>query len=60
MDHDGDESAVEITNEPVFINAVVDGMKAEEEDGTTCVHRMFDAAAEWTIEQGCEGIEIRD
>lgn len=60
MDHDGDENVVDITDEAVFADAIREAMQIEEEDGTTPIHRMFDSAAEWAIEQGCEGIEIRE
>lgn len=30
----------------------------EAEDGTTLVHRMFDAAIRGAVEQGAEGIRI--
>jgi len=60
MDADDDESAVEITDEAVFAQAIRDALKDEEEDGSTPVHRLLDAAANEAIEQGCEGIEFRD
>lgn len=60
MEADGDESVVEITDEAVFANAILDALNEEEEDGSTPVHRMFDAAANEAIEQGCEGIEFHE
>ena len=60
MDADGDEGAVEITDEAVFAKEILHALEQEEEDGSTPVHRMLDAAANWAIEQGCEGIEFHE
>lgn len=60
MEADGDESAVEITDEAVFAQAILDALNDEEEDGSTPVHRLLDAAANEAIEQGCEGIEFHE
>lgn len=55
-----DESVVEITDEAVFAEAILGALNDEEEDGSTPVHRLLDAAAESAIEQGCEGIEFHE
>lgn len=60
MEADGDEDAVKITDEAVFAEAIRDALHEEEEDGSTPVHRLLDAAANEAIEQDCEGIEFRD
>ena len=60
MDQGGDEDAVKITDEGVFAQAILESLHDEEEDGSTRVHRMLDDAAEYSIENGCEGIEIRE
>lgn len=60
MEADGDEYVVEITDETVFANAILDALNDEEEDGSTPVHRLLDAAANEAIEQGCEGIEFHE
>jgi len=60
MDADGDEGAVEITDEMVFAQAILEALEREEEDGSTPVHQMLDSAAEYAIEQGCEGIEFHE
>lgn len=60
MEANGDESAVEITDEAVFAQAILESLQAEEEDGSTPVHRLLDDAANEAIEQGCEGIEFHD
>ena len=58
MDANGDEAAVEITDEAVFAKEILSALMVEEEDGSTLVHQMLDSAAECAIEQGCEGIEF--
>lgn len=60
MEADGDECAVEITDEAVFAKAILDALNDEEEDGSTRVHRMLDSAANEAIEHGCEGIEFHE
>ena len=53
-------SDAEITDETVFAQAICDALEDEEEDGSTPVHRLLDAAADSAIEQGCEGIEFHN
>lgn len=46
-----------ITDADTFFKELVIALNSEEEDGTTPVHRMLDAAALAAIESGAEGIE---
>lgn len=46
-----------ITDETTFAKEVVHALTKEEEDGTTLVHRMFDAAFTYITENGCDGVE---
>ena len=46
-----------ITDNDTFVKEVLNELLAEEEDGTTLVHRMFDAAATQACENGAEGCE---
>ncbi len=47
-----------ITDEYAFARAVASELTREEEDGTTPVHRMLDAAAVEAIEYGADGIRF--
>lgn len=40
-----------------FAREMARGLSREEEDGTTPVHRMFDAVAEAVLENGGDGLE---
>lgn len=46
-----------VTNADAFAKEVLLQLLAEEEDGTTLVHKMFDKACEEALEQGGEGID---
>jgi hypothetical protein len=46
-----------ITDRSVFAQELTHSLNAEEEDGTTLIHRTFDAAINDAIEQGAQGIE---
>jgi hypothetical protein len=46
-----------ITDAPVFMQELVNILNAEDEQGTTLIHKMFDAAINEALEQGAEGIE---
>ena len=46
-----------ITDAPAFAEALVDELNREDEEGTTMIHKMFDAAINEALEQGAEGIE---
>jgi len=43
-----------------FAKSMVGQLQRQEEDGTTPIHRMFDAAANEIMEQGDDGIEEGD
>ena len=49
-----------LTNVPLFARDFVRELNSEDEEGTTMVHRMFDAAINEALEQGAEGIEEHD
>lgn len=51
---------VRITDPLVWMREVQCVLNQEAEDGTTLVHRMFDAAFERAIEDGAEGVEIEE
>lgn len=46
-----------ITDIREFAKSVVRQLRREQEDGTTPVHRMLDAAAQEVIEQGDDGVD---
>lgn len=46
-----------VTDPPTFAKEVCAVLNNESEDGTTRVHLMFDAAIEYAIEYGAEGVE---
>jgi hypothetical protein len=56
----GDVLEPTITNEVVFAKAVARALNDEEEDGTTPVHLMLDAAIVSAVENGAEGIITGD
>lgn len=45
---------------PTFASEIVRELRHEEEDGTTPVHRMLDAAANSALEDGAGGIDEGD
>jgi hypothetical protein len=47
-----------VTDPVIFARELAIELERESEDGTTRVHRMFDAAAKEAIEQGAEGIIV--
>ena len=49
-----------ISDPAAFAAEVARTLEAEEEDGTTPVHRMLDAAALETLEQGADAVEEGD
>ena len=55
-DPDGDP-AYHVTDKVAFAEAIVEALGCEEDDGTTPLHRLFDAAMLAAIEDGCEGVE---
>lgn len=55
-----EEDKPRITDEAGFAHDILEQLTREEEDGTTPVHRMFDAAAARAIEYGSGNIEINE
>jgi hypothetical protein len=49
-----------LTDAPTFARDLVRELNREEEDGSTRVHRMFDAAIEAAIDGGADGIEYQE
>ena len=60
VSHTPEFEDIEITNTTVFVDEIVNYLMIEEEDGTTGLHRAFDAAALAAVENGCDGIEYED
>lgn len=54
------EPRMKVTDAEEFAKELVRALNDEEEDGTTRIHLMFDAALEFAFEQGAEGIEIHE
>lgn len=52
-----DKGRYVVTDIAVFIEAVVDELHKEEEDGSTLIHRMLDRAILDAISNGAEGVE---
>lgn len=50
----------QITDIRDFAKSMIRRLQDEEEDGTTPVHRMFDAAADQILEQGDDGVDEGD
>lgn len=50
-------SPLKITDESLFAKSVTHALNAEEEDGSTPITRMLDAAFEHVCEQGDEGVD---
>lgn len=50
------EHGYSVTDAAEFARAIVGELRAEEEDGTTLVHRMLDKASTRALENGAEGI----
>lgn len=46
-----------ITDASAFMQAVLDELNRDDEQGSTLIHAMFDKAINEAIEQGAEGIE---
>ena len=50
-----------IVSNDEFVKEVINELEAEEEDGTTLVHKMLDTAANQAIENGSEHVkEVED
>jgi hypothetical protein len=52
------DDCFKVTDAEAFARDLVAELNREEEDGTTPVHRMFDAVIQGAIENGAEGVEI--
>jgi hypothetical protein len=51
------EPGFKVTNARLFAHDVARALNDEDEEGTTPIHHLFDAAFAEAIEQGAEGIE---
>ncbi len=49
--------AFKVTSPVMFARAVARELEREQEDGTTPVHLLLDAACAGAVEDGCEGVE---
>ena len=56
-DGENDKYTLKITNKTKFAKEVARALEREEEDGTTPVHLLLDAAFESAVEDGCEGVK---
>lgn len=54
----GGEGEASVTDEDVFVRAIVGELKSEDDEVGTPVHRLFDAAALDAIDAGCEGVRF--
>lgn len=52
----GIEPRLKITDATAFARDLCRALNVEDEDGTTPVHQLFDAAIQTAFEQGAEGI----
>ncbi len=55
-----DAPHAKITDHAEFAREVVRALKAEEEDGTTLVHKMLDGVATEFLESGADGVDFGD
>lgn len=53
----GQGTRYEVVNPKEFAADLVRALNDEEEDGTTLIHKMFDGAIDYAIEQGAFGVE---
>ncbi|SDZ95263.1 hypothetical protein [Marinobacterium iners] len=51
---------IKITDKELFLKGMVLQLCREEEDGTTPVHEMFDNAVSQMLEDGEEGVDLKD
>ncbi|HVJ31628.1 MAG TPA: hypothetical protein VND94_00815 [Terriglobia bacterium] len=51
------ETRFKVTATDIFAKELVRALNDEDEQGTTMIHKMFDAAINEAIEQGAEGVE---
>lgn len=59
-DGENDKQRVKVTDRKQWVQATRNALEREEEDGSTPVTRMLDAAVAYAVEQGEEGIEFLD
>ena len=57
---DNDEPLLKVTDSRVFAQAIVGALQREEEDGTTPIDTMLDDAITYAVENGEEGVDLRD
>ena len=57
-DGEKDRYTLKVTNKAKFAREIARALQAEEEDGTTPLHVLFDDAAEAAVEDGCEGVKL--
>jgi hypothetical protein len=50
------DTRLKVTDAAVFAKELVRELNAEDEDGTTRIHKMFDAAIDEAANQGAQGI----
>ena len=55
-----DGKPITITDEMVFAKSVCGALNSEDEDGSTPITRLLDAAFEHVVEQGEDGIEFKE
>lgn len=47
----------QVVDEDVFANEVLRALEHEGEDGITPIHRLFDAAFQRAVDDGCDGVD---
>lgn len=57
-DGEKDKYTLKVTNKEKFAREIRRALQAEEEDGTTPLHVLFDDATEAAVEDGCEGVKL--
>ena len=57
---DDDNSLLTVTDNGVFARSVAAALRHEEEDGTTPIDVMLDDAITYVVEQGEEGVDLRE
>jgi len=57
---DNDEPRLTVTNATVFAQEIVGALQSEQDDGTTPIDILLDEAITYVVEQGGEGVEMRE
>lgn len=57
---DNDEPLLTVTDNHVFAQSIVGALRREEEDGTTPIDVILDEAITYVVEQGEEGVDLRE